>query len=1777
MTSPADELIARLRRNPDDYQAFVALRAHYHQLGDWPSLVNLLEGWAGRAPDGRAAAQAFFEAADLALGALGDRARGTSLYERALERNPGHIDAYTRLEAIAEEFGDLRRVAEVLERRAEATLQVAGDALGSAAVQLQLGELYEQRFERSDRALLHYRRAWELDPQLVAAIYAAREIYRNAGNFKAAAQLYEQEAAAEPDPTRRVSLQRELAHLRAERLGELDAALAGLERALAEAPGELGVMHDLATMLLRRAEQRAGSAAGTADKVRAADFLYQMAQRVPHEHAVSYAEAALDAAPDHEAVLGLLDHVARELGRSDLLPVRWVGFLQAAPDAPAARTLRRRLGEAYVEAGQLDDAIVCYEPLLDEGDASAAERLVELYRYAGRDADVARALGVALPALPPAQRAARLLELMDLLVAAGDRAGAAERARELLQLDPASPEALAFLETELRAASAWEPLRALLRDAARVPGLSVEARKQRLREVAALSADRLADQEGAVEAWRAITTLDPADADARATFAALLERLGRWDELAQVLEREAVASYDAVASAEVLRRLARLHRDQRGDLTAATDAYGRLLGHAPDDDEALVAVCGLLLTLERFAEVVPLLRRRIAQAPVGERTALLRTLATVLDEQLGDAEAAFEVSARLLDDEPGDLEALTRMARIDEAAGRFERLLQTLSYRAEIGPPAERAGTLARMGALADRELGDLDRAAEYLGQALDLAPGDAATLDVLCDVYDRAQRYRDLVELLRGRAVAESRVDVRAELFRRIARILEQRVRNEDAAAEAWGKVLAAGEDDEALRALVRRARRADDASNLEALLGRLAVRAGDADEARDLTVERADLCAGALAQPERAVPLLRDVLARVAPGHLPAIHRLVALAERFADDALLAEALEQQLAATEDAGLRAPVAERLADLYEQRLNDREAAVRALEAWADADLTDPAPQQRLIHLLESLERWPALVDALDALAGLEQDDAVVSALVRRAADLAFTRLGDGDGAFRRLAERVEDAADGDAEAALRELARALTDGPVSGGERLAELYARLAKDEGVGAPAQARRWADAAGIYETYLGDAQRALDAALRALALELGDATRLAEVDRLTGLAGAWDRLGQVYETLLRRATTPAQKVALLVRHARLLDEHGRDASAALDRALRACALAPDDDDVLALAEDLGPRAGRAEELLVVYERRKAQAADDARRVETLLRAARLTETALRDRDRAMLYVAQAVALTTRAPALGASVEEVVAAFDAAAARPGGAPEQRARRGLVAVYQRLAESAPEAAESSRLQSRAAQLLDVGLSDARGAFAALRKAATATPGSAEVLDAITALAAKSAQLPALDAHLAELVREAFDPRTATALMRRRAALLANELARPADAAEVYQQLLALSPGDAEAAHALRGCLARAGRHQDLLVAIDRALETTRDPAERAALLAESARTWEGPLRNRYEALDLWKKVRALQPDDAEAAEAITRLDQSLRRPARDADDDEDETLFGSQTSPAAPEFRGSVRDDEATAERVLPAVSADARDLDEAHHLDDALPAEVAHAGETSPAGAATSEEPAGAPPAEGLALGLRSGDAGAFDDAESLEDAEPLEDAESLDEAVESLEDAVESLEDGEEPLEGAAFPDQPDALAEAAALEDTAALEDAESFDDAESFADAASRDDIESVDDAESLDEALEDALDEELEELDAAPAPVPRRATAAPPPPPRAPTLAPPPPPAFAASHPPPPPPPPPPAGDVHASRSFAPRPPPPPPPAPPSSVPPAPPSSVPPAPPRRR
>jgi len=1482
MDAAAQELIARLRRNPDDSEAFGALRAHYERIGDYASLANLLEGWAGRSRDPSAAAHALFEAGELVLGALADRERAVRMYQRGLSLDPKHQDTFLRLRGLFEDSGEVRRLAELLEKQGAALQHAGADPRDTALVYHQLGELWEHRFSRVDKAVNHYRKAFELDPTFVAAIYAAREIYRSAGNMKAAATLLEKEAKAERDKARKVALWRELAHMRSDKLDDAEGAALALKRALSQQPGDMEVMSDLARVYVSRAERTSDEHVAASDRHRAADLLYQMAQQVPTDRATPLLEQALDARPDHDGAMSLFERYCEEIGQPQRLPGRWVAYLAHAPGRPEAAYRRKRLSQAYLDAGQVDYAITCLEWLLDDGDAEAAETLVGLYRQVGREDDAVRALGVAASGLPPDKRVPRLRELISALRDQGQLQKAAEFAKQILDVEPGDPEALHLLESAARESEDYTMYRDALLAASRLSGASANDRKLRLKQVAALSEGKIGDVDGAISAWRGVSALDPSDVEARTSLKRLFVETERWDDLVEVLEREALSHTDPEPKAEVYRQLAALHQDKRGDLEAAVVALRHLRDLIPNDIGARDALSDALVRAGAYLEAIPLLRQRIESTEGPDRAELLRLLASILEDHVGDDEGAFETWAQLLDENPKDLDAVAHMEAIDEASGSHERLLSTLSYKVEVIDPSQRPAVLIRMGGIADQSLNDLARSAELYARALELAPGNSEVLDRLCEVYERSERFKDLVVLLRETANQEDDARRRAELYRRIARTLAEAVGNEDGAAEAWREVLKAGEDEEALRFLQRHATRGDDHETLQDVLARLVKLVPDDLERRDMLWERGVLLADQLERPSDAIAALREVV-ELQADHVAALQKLAALCEKTGDLDGLADALWRQLEVVEDSGLRVPVAMRLADLHEKEKPDTAKAIDALYAWSDADLADPDPLERLVPLLESAKRWRDLTLALDSIAGLSLDEERASELTRRSAQIAYRQLGDIDGAWERLEPRIRDEQDAAAEEDLRELAQG-----ANAGERLSEMYVTIAK-EALEPSRQAAAWTKASGVYEHYLRDLERALEAILRAFAIDLDDPAHLDEADRLASAADAWDRLSQVYETLIRRTESVERKVELLLRHAERIES--ADPGAALDQTLRACSLLPEDDDVLALAEARAPLAGRADELLITYDKRKSNADDDAGRVEALLRSVELCEATLGDRERATHYLALAIALTVRSPDLAEIVEAKAVDLDGRPSAAGGL-----RRAVVEIYAALAEDMEEdPIGGANLLVRASRLLHSHLGSDEDALAVLKRAAMFAPSQDHVLDELEQFTRTLGRLGDLDRHLSTLVDEALDKKTAAGLLRRRGELL-EELGLFGQAADVWTHLSTVTSGEAEARLRLRQALRKAGKLEDLLIALQRDWRGADDPADKLELRREIARVWDRDLQNQWEALDAWKKVLDEAPGDEEAEEAIARL-QDARKRATEVSD------FAIDAPPARPE----------------------------------------------------------------------------------------------------------------------------------------------------------------------------------------------------------------------------------------------------------------------------------
>src|SRR5262249_522493 len=136
--------------------------------------------------------------------------------------------------------------------------------------------------------------------------------------------------------------------------------------------------------------------------------------------------------------------------------------------------------------------------------------------------------------------------------------------------------------------------------------------------------------------------------------------------------------------AALIREIALIHRDKRKDPAETAAAFRQLYALKPDDavrDE----LCELLLSLEDWPEVAPLLRARIAGSKDElEKLKLINLLVSVLHERLQDYEGAFALCEQLLELRPNDRATFDRMERLDEASLNYERLLSTLARRVAL-------------------------------------------------------------------------------------------------------------------------------------------------------------------------------------------------------------------------------------------------------------------------------------------------------------------------------------------------------------------------------------------------------------------------------------------------------------------------------------------------------------------------------------------------------------------------------------------------------------------------------------------------------------------------------------------------------------------------------------------------------------------------------------------------------------------------------------------------------------------------------------------------------------------------------------------------------------------------------------------------------------------------------------------------------------------------------------------------------------------------------------
>ncbi len=426
--------------------------------------------------------------------------------------------------------------------------------------------------------------------------------------------------------------------------------------------------------------------------------------------------------------------------------------------------------------------------------------------------------------------------------------------------------------------------------------------------------------------------------------------------------------------------LAFLLRDDLGATEEAIAVFRQILAK---DQKSLPVIRELALMYEQAGQWGELIRMMLLEIPLRKDPPLLidlyQRLAKLYEEKFQAMDEAIKCHQAILRMAPGLLASHRERARLLEARARWEELAQSQqAYEAATPDPAEKVTVLVKAAQVADERLKSPDRAIESLKKALDLDPTRAEILESLSKIYEREQKWPDLVAILLRQADRVEDNAVKAVLHEQVAAISEQKIHDPAKAIEHL--ILARDLDPSRASVLLS--------------LERLFTAAGRWEELVD-TLERLAEPADAAAQAgyySRVGALwdekLRDLAKAAAswervrgldPANVPAHEALVSIYERTGEDALFVErsaALAELIAA--DQARAVDILVKAGAVLEQKLSDDG---RALELYARAMEIDASSLLPIAHARAVRERrgeWPEVV------ALLLREEGITEAIARK-------------------------------------------------------------------------------------------------------------------------------------------------------------------------------------------------------------------------------------------------------------------------------------------------------------------------------------------------------------------------------------------------------------------------------------------------------------------------------------------------------------------------------------------------------------------------------------------------------------------------------------------------------------------------------------------------------------------------------------------------------------------------------------------------------------------------
>ncbi|MFW5738828.1 MAG: tetratricopeptide repeat protein, partial [Myxococcota bacterium] len=953
-------------------------------LADWNAVVDVLTKKAELIGSDEERAAAWRRVGECKRDMLEDTPGAIEAFERALELDPTRAWTIDSLTELHEARDDAGRLVELYQRRVELCEDDEEELKYELLVKA--ARRYQAQIKDNPAAIDMLRQALDVRPADQDVLSKLEALFRIEEMWPDLLETLRLEASVAESTEDRIKLRREIGKLHANELAEPSEALEAFRMVVDEAP-EDGPSIDAVRSIGEDFEDL---------RLEAAEILEPVLRSTgQHEKLVDVLEMRLRAQQDPQDRAQTLRAMADVLDSSLSDQAKAVdALIRAMEETPEDTALH----EDIERLAETSDGFAKYADALGDraGKIFEATLATDLWTRLGhicegKLSDDKRAVAAFTHALEQAGDSPELLEALDRL---HSKLGNAQELSEILERrvsvesDPLAQADLFHRLAELQIEDFGDKTRGL--------------------ETLRMALDHAPDHE------KASATLEKLTED-RALFeeaASALETVYRtradYEKLADLYEKRVSFAEAPLDRLQMRLDLARVLEEQAADTKRAQRVIEAALGDDVADNEVLGKLQELADVNQQWTEAAKAFSDALEKAddldPMTARDLFTR-LAGWHRDKLGDSGAAEAAMSEALERDPDNLDLLRSIEDLQREPGREKELIATLRRRAVLELDVDKRRELFREAkSLAETALDDPKLSEEVLRQLIELDDGYLWAYEELTQLREKAEDYKEVVELLLKRAELTAYGPDTLQLRHQAAEVLRDKLDDSDRALEIYEEIFDADPMDakaaEALRQLYAKQERHQELGDL---LGRLIDVATEPEERNKLRLELAELYAGRFDQMDEAILVLHRVLDEE-PGQTDAVVILSQLYEKGGRDRDLADLLNTQIELAKergDAEAELTFMVRLGEVYEARLGDTAKAIETYEQVLERDSSHRGALESLGRLFEAKDEKRKAAETLEKLLGLLDGDEAVALSLRLAG--IFELIEDDEGARRAL------------------------------------------------------------------------------------------------------------------------------------------------------------------------------------------------------------------------------------------------------------------------------------------------------------------------------------------------------------------------------------------------------------------------------------------------------------------------------------------------------------------------------------------------------------------------------------------------------------------------------------------------------------------------------------------------------------------------------------------------------------------------------------------------------